>query len=90
MLAPPENGRITRKGNKLYYHIMEPAIGSIPLYGIRREEVLHIRLLCDGTELPIINNWIVNNYPDIVFVDVSETPCLPDSTDTVVEITLKD
>ena len=89
-LEKPENGRITRCGNKIYYHIMENAIGSIPLYGIRKEDVRHIRLLCDGTELPIINNWIVNNYPDIVFVDVSATPYLPDSTDTVVEITLKD
>lgn len=89
-LPKPENGRITQKGNRIYYHVMENAIGSIPLYGIRRERVKAVRLLEDGSELEIQNNWIVNNYPDIVFVDISATPHLPDETDTVVEIILKE
>lgn len=89
-LPKPENGRITQNGNRLYYHVMENAIGSVPLYGIRREQVKAVRLLEDGSELKIQNNWIVNNYPDIVFVDISATPFLPDGTDTVVEIVLKD
>ena len=63
--------------------------GYIPLYGINPNEVEKIRLLFDGTELKIINNWIVNNYPDTVFVNVSKTPYLPDLIDTVVEVTLK-
>lgn len=41
------------------------------------------------SELKIEDNWIVNNYPDIVFVKVSDTPWLPDQIDTVVEIILK-
>ncbi len=85
-LTKPENGRITRNQNRLYYHIMENAIGSIPLYGIRREQVQAIRLLSDQSELMMQDNWIVNNYPDVVFVEVSDTPYLPDETDTVVEI----
>ena len=89
-LAKPENGRITRNGNKIYYHVMENSIGSVPLYGIRREQVKAIRLLYDGTELQIPSNWIVNNYPDIVFVDISATPYLPDAVDTVVEVVLKE
>ena len=60
-LPKPENGRITRNGNKLYYHIMENAIGSIPLYGIEKDKVKKIRLLCDGSELKMQDNWIVNN-----------------------------
>lgn len=88
-LPKPENGRITQKGNKLYFHIMEPAIGGIPLYGVRPETVKRARLLSDGSELQIANNWVVNNYPDIAFVDVSETPQLPDETDTVIEVELK-
>lgn len=88
-LPKPENGRITRRGNTLYYHIMENAIGSIPLYGISKEQVHSMRLLCDGSELKIQDNWIVNNYPDVVFVNVTDTPYLPDATDTVVEIRLK-
>ena len=49
-----------------------------------------IRLLCDGSELKMQDNWIVNNYPDITFVDVSATPCLPDTVDTVVEVTYQE
>ena len=69
---------------------MENAIGSIPLYGIEKDKVKKIRLLCDGSELKMQDNWIVNNYPDITFVDVSATPCLPDAVDTVVEVTYQE
>lgn len=89
-LSKPENGRITQKGNKVYYHIMENSIGGVPLYGINREQVEKIRLLSDGSELQIVDFWTVNNYPDVVFVNVSSTPYLPNETDTVVEITLKE
>lgn len=89
LLPKPENGRITRCGNTLYYHIMEESIGSIPLYGIVREQVRSVRLLSDGSELPIQDNWIVNNYPDVVFVNVSDQAQLPDPVDTVVAVTLK-
>lgn len=89
-LPKPENGRITRNGNRIYYHVMENSIGSVPLYGIPRDKVKAVRLLCDGSELQIPSNWIVNNYPDIVFVDISKTPYLPDAVDTVVEVVLKE
>ena len=85
-LPKPENGRITKKGNTLYYHIMEPAIGSIPLYGVSHNEVRALRLLADGSELKPAQSWMVSNYPDIVFVDVSASPELPDAVDTVVRI----
>lgn len=88
-LPKPENGRITRNGKKLYYHIMEPGIGGIPLYGIHREQIRKMRLLSDGSELKPVDFWTVSNYPDIVFVHVSATPQLPDPVDTVVEIELK-
>ena len=88
-IPKPENGRITQNGKYIYYHIMENSIGYVPLYGINKEEIAKIRLLGDGSELKIIDNWIVNNYPHIVFVNVSKTPFLPDPIDTVVEVTLK-
>ena len=88
-LPKPENGRITQNGNKIYYHIMENSFGAVPLYGISRDNVKCVRLLSDGSELEIFNGSFVCNYPDIVFVEISETPYLPDATDTVVEITLK-
>ena len=88
-IAKPDYGRITRKGKKLYYHVMEPQIGYVPLTGISAEQVDHIRLLADGSELQIIKNWITNNYQDVVFVSLGEDPRLPDPVDTVIEVTLK-
>ncbi len=89
-LPKPENGRITRNGNIVYYHIMENAIGAVPLYGIPRGKVKAMRLLSDGSELQIAGGWCESNYPDVVFVNVSDTPYLPDEVDTVVEIILND
>ncbi len=90
-LPKPENGRITecKCGKLRYYHIMEPAIGAVPLYGVRPDEIRKVRLLRDGAELKVENNWIVNNYPDIAFVNLSSSPILPDPVDTVGEVELK-
>ncbi len=87
-LKKPENGCITQKDQVLYYHVMEMSIGGIPLYGIHREDVESIYLLSDHSELMIMDNWIVNNYPDIVFVDIKGND-LPDPIDTVIKISLK-
>ncbi|MDO4459966.1 MAG: alpha-L-fucosidase [Clostridia bacterium] len=88
-LPKPENGRLTAKGRSIYYHIYENSIGSIWLEGIKKEEIKSIRLLSDGTEVKLADNWMVENYPDAVFVDVSSTPYLPDAIDTVLRIDLK-
>lgn len=88
-LPKPENGRITRRGNTLYYHVMEPAIGGVPLYGVSPDNIRQMRLLADQSERKAVNNWIVNNYPDVAFVELSGGPELPDPVDTVVEIELK-
>ena len=88
-LPKPENGRITGRGNKLFYHVMENAIGSVPLYGISKDLVKSVRLLSDGSELKVADNWIVNNYPDIAFVDISNRPYLPDAVDPVVDLEMK-
>ena len=68
---------------------MENSIGGVPLQGIRREAVESIRLVCDGSELRPLENWIVENYPDVVFVEASNTVHLPDSMDTVIAVRLK-
>ena len=68
---------------------MENAIGSVELAGIGADKIKNIRLVRDGTELKIAKNWIVDNYPDSVFVDISETAVLPDPIDTVVKVNLK-
>lgn len=88
-LPKPENGRLTAKGKYIYYHIFENSIGSIWLENIKHDEIKSIRLLCDGSEIKLADNWMVENYPDAVFVDVSSTPYLPDSVDTVLRVELK-
>lgn len=85
----PENGRITQNGKFLYYHIMENNIGGIPLYGITKNQVKKIRLLSDGTEVKPMDYWTVNNYPDVIFIKLSDKSALPNAVDTVVEIELK-
>ena len=89
MMEKPENGRITKKGNKLYYHIMEMGIGGIALQGISHDQIEMIINLSDGSELQPLDFWTVKNYPDIVFVDFKNTNRLPNPIDTVIEVTLK-
>ena len=87
-LEKPEYGRITRNGNKLYYHVMESQITYVYLPGVSRSQIKKIRLLRDGTELKIVEDWITTNYPELVFVSLGASPVLPDPIDTVIEVDL--
>ena len=89
-MEKPEYGRITRKGNTLYYHLYENTIGPMPLPGLEKDKVQAIRRLADGTEVLLSTNWVHSDYPDVVFVDLGPDPVLPDTTDTVLEVRLKD
>ena len=88
-MEKPEYGRITRRGDTLYYHLYENTIGPMPLPGLEKERVGAIRRLADGTEAPLSTNWVHSDYPDVVFVDLGPDPVLPDSTDTVLEVRRK-
>ena len=76
-IPKPDNGRLTRNGNKLYYHLYENTIGPMPLMGIKKDQVKS-------------TSWVHTDYPDIVFADLGPNPILPDGVDTVLEVTLKD
>lgn len=89
-LPKPENGRITRDGNTLYYHINEPSVGYIPLSGISADQVKKTRNLADGSEMHIIKNWVTGNYRDVVFTTFGPDPQLPDPVDSVIEVELKE
>ena len=89
-IPKPDYGRVTRKGNTLYFHVFDNPIGYLPLMGLKDEEIKSVRLLSTGHELPIQRNWITNNYPDISFVSFGPDPVPPDETDSVVAVTLKD
>ena len=87
-LPKPEWGRYTAKDGKIYAHVTDIPIGYLPLTGIPKDTIKKLRLLRDGTELHIQDNWIVNNYPDVTFTEIAPYSKY-DPADTVVEITLK-
>lgn len=45
-------------------------------------------MVSTGAEVPVANNWVSNNYPDITFADLGNDPILPDPVDTVIEVEL--
>ena len=89
-LEKPEYGRITVKENIVYYHVLEGMIGGIPLTGLKKEQVKKITILKTGREIPVSDTWITGNYPDIVFADMGEDPCLPDAADTVLKVEVRE
>ena len=89
-MEKPEFGRATRKGNRLFFHIYENSLGPLPLPGLKREEIQRIRWLATGAEIPISTSWVHSDYPEIVFADLGPDPVLPDETDTVIEVVLKE
>ena len=88
-LDKPEFGRITQKGNRLYFHIFENTLGPLPLMGLQKEQVASLRLLASGRSIPISTSWVHSDYPEILFADLGSNPVLPDPVDTVLEVCLK-
>lgn len=88
-IEKPDWGRVTRRGNILYFHIFENTVGPLPLPGVPKEEIGRVRMLADGAEIPLSDSWVHSDYPDITFVELGPDPVLPDPVDTVMEITLK-
>ena len=88
-LEKPEFGRFTRKGERLFCHVFENTIGPLPLFGLKKEDVLSIRRLADGSEVPVSASWVHSDYPDLVFAELGPSPLLPDPVDTVLEVQLR-
>ena len=87
-IPKPDYGRVTGKGNHLYFHLFENTIGPVPLLGVPKDRVKGIRYLATGAEVPVSTSWVHSDYPDIVFADLGPDPVLPDQTDTVLEVIL--
>jgi len=85
-IPKPDYGRVTRKGNILYYHIMENQIGGIPLIGVKPEQIKRIWHVATGAEIKPFESWF--HHPDYVNIRFGESPLLPDPTDTVVGVEL--
>lgn len=93
-IEKPEWGRYTRSGNIIYAHVFEAPIGPLALTGIDPAAVKSITLLHDGSELYTGDSFVTMAYEGILFVSFGEIPFytypLPDLTDTVIKIVLKE
>lgn len=92
-LPKPEWGRFTRKGNRLYAHVMEEQAGAICLPKMAGK-IERMRLLKDNSEIKESHYWNLAEYGEnaFFFFDPASADCypLPDERDTVVEILLKE
>ncbi len=86
-LPKPEWGRFTRRGNRLYAHILDRGIGPINLRGMHGR-IAYARLLADDSEIKLDRPWNATEYPDDAFITFP-TAELPDEWDSVVELVLK-
>lgn len=90
-IPKPDYGRITRKGNVLYLHVMDAPLGPLPVLGIPSERIRSVRMLSDDSEIRIQeSNLLLDRFPNVTFLDLGPDPQLPDSTDTVVRLELND
>ena len=92
-LPKPEWGRLTRRGNTLYAHVLEEQAGAVCLPGLAGK-VARMRRLEDGSEIPQKEHWNLREYPEYAsfFLNpsTSDSYPLPDPMDTVVELTLRE
>ncbi|MGM9663186.1 MAG: alpha-L-fucosidase [Oscillospiraceae bacterium] len=85
----PDYGRVTGRGDRLYFHVYENTLGPLPLPGLKKEDIRAIRYLATGAEIPLSTSWVHSDYPEIVFANLGPDPVLPDETDTVIEVILR-
>lgn len=89
-LDKPEWGRYTQNGNLLYAHVYDTSTSTLCFQ--TGKEVESVRLVSDGSELEKIKPWNADQYATdkhTVFVDIKDVN-LPDKTDTVIKLKLKD
>ncbi len=86
-LEKPEWGRFTRRGKRLYAHLLERGIGPVNLRGMQ-DQVAYARLLADDSEIRLARPWNAEEYPHDAFITFQKSE-LPDDWDTVVELILK-
>ncbi len=87
-LPKPDCGRFTRRGDTLYLHVYENALGPLPVPGLDKKRVRAVTCLADGREVPVSSSWVHSDWPEICFLDLGPDPVLPDETDTVLRIEL--
>lgn len=84
----PEWGRYTQNGKDVYALVMDFPVGPLSLLGIPADRIESCRLLTDGSELKLFNDWRTSNYGGIAYVNIPRYD-MYDSIYTVVKISLK-
>jgi alpha-L-fucosidase len=87
-LPKPEWGRFTRRGSRLYAHILDRGIGPVNLRDLQGK-ARYARLLADDSEIRLDRPWNVAEYPRDAFINFA-TAALPDAWDTVVKLVLEE
>lgn len=85
-LPKPEWGRYTKKGKKLYAHILDIPMGPIPFEGLNGK-IKKARLLSDGSELKVETPWNAVDFSDYAFISLRSAQ-ISDEMDTVIELEL--
>lgn len=88
-IEKPDFGRVTRKGDRYYFHMYENTIGPVPLLGLDKSKVKGIRCLATGYEIPVSTSWVHSDYPNIVFANLGLNPILPDPIDYVLAVEME-
>ena len=93
-LPKPEWGRYTQHGDTVYAHVLEAPVGPLALTPLRPDQVTDIRLIADGTDLPLAGGWHSPELNENALVafgpDQTSTYPLPDPVDTVLAVRLSE
>ena len=92
-LPKPDWGRLTRRGDTVYAHILEQPLGAVCIPGLRGR-AKDIRRVADGAQAYAATGWVTDPYPEDLFLSLDQggiqTVILPPTPDYVLKFTLTD
>ena len=100
-IEKPEWGRYTeplemredKQFRTVFAHVFEPALGALPLFGIRADALESVRLAATGSELRRGEAWNSVLYRETPLVSFGANPVytytLPDEVDTVLVLKIR-
>jgi alpha-L-fucosidase len=89
ILAKPDWGRYTQKGNNIYAHWLYPNLGKFNAKGINGDKVKGVSMLYSGAELPYEKTWWGNTETGNLFINTFQTTEKPFMYDCVLKIEMK-
>ncbi|MGN0779647.1 MAG: alpha-L-fucosidase, partial [Aristaeellaceae bacterium] len=90
-MPKPDWGRLTRRGDTIYAHILEQPLGAVCIPGLRGR-AKSIRRVADGAQAYAVTSWVTDPYPNDLFLSLDQvgvqTVILPPTPDYVLKFTL--